>query len=381
MDWVPKKSPLNKGLFVRNPFLYKALQFLNFLSPRQKKESLIPENPKKILICNLANFGDVVISTTVLPVLKKRYPNCEIGYLTATATGKAVLKDHPLVSKVHFFDHWYLNRFRCKAALHHIKSSRQALKEIREERYDLAIDLYSYFPNAIPFLARAKIPVRIGYPTGGFSNLLTHSVAWTFQDRYVGWAHLHLLEVLGIEIQKESPLPSYNYKKKTGEYVVFHMGSTSVLKEWDVKQWIQLALRFEAFGWAIVLTGKGDRERKLCREVASSTKAKNLCDQLDWMEFVMTIQEAKVVITVDTAAVHIAAGSLTPTIVLYAGINSPHMWVPPFHFCKLLMNRVACAPCFNKKGCVTMDCIRGIRVEDVYQCAIQLQQKNQFVTV
>lgn len=369
---------MKNGLFVRRPLSNALLSILNFLAPRRNREGPVTGTPKKILLCNIANFGDLVISTTVLPVLKKHYPNAKIGFLTGSGPGSAVLKNHPLVARVHFFDHWYLNRAqgKCKAALHHRISSRQTLKEIREEGYDMAIDLYSYFPNAIPLLAKSKIPIRIGYATGGFSNLLTHPVRWAFPDRYVGFAHLHLLETLGIDTKGESPLPSYNYKKKDRDYVVVHMGSSSPLKEWDADRWIRLIARFEAMGWRICLTGKGSREQEICTRVALATRAKNLCDQLDWASFVSTVQEAKLLIAVDSAAVHIAAGALTPTIVLYAGMNSPCMWLPPSSNCRGIMKRVPCAPCFNKMGCSTMACIRGIEEEQIFQCAIDLQKEG-----
>lgn len=371
MDWIPKKSPLKNGLFVRRPLSNAALSLANFLCPRKNNGAPLSAPPKRILLCNIAQFGDVVISTTVLPILKKHYPNCEIGFLVGSTTGKTVLHNHPLVSRIHCFDHWYLHRGqgKCKAALHHKITSAQALKEIRG--YDLAIDLYSYFPNAIPLLSKSGIPLRIGYTTGGFSNLLTHPAAWHFHDRYVGFAHLHLLEALGIDTKGESPLPCYNYKQRQRDHIVVHMGSANPLKEWSVPRWIELIQRCETMDWNICLTGKGAREGELCAQVAAATRAKNLCNQLDWPDFVSTVQEAKLLIAVDSAAVHIAAAVSTPTLVLYAGMNSPHMWLPPN--CKGLMQRVPCAPCFNKKGCASMACIREIEVEKVLDQATVLR--------
>jgi ADP-heptose:LPS heptosyltransferase len=337
------------------------------LSFFRSKRVPIPENPQKILLCNIANLGDVVISTTVLPLIKKRYPNCEIGFLVSSAAEIAI-QNHPLVSRIHVFDHWYISTYgKCKAALHHWTHSRKAIKELRQARYDISINLYSYFPNALPLLARARIPVRIGYTTGGFSSQLTHPMKWDFADRYVGCAHLHLLTALGIEIAHESPLPSYDYKKNTSDYVVIHMGSSSRVKEWEMAKWIQLIRQIEKSGIPVLLTGKGEQEQLLCNEVASQTGSKNLCNRLNWPDFVSTIQEASLLIAVDSVTVHIAAGTLTPTIVIFAGVNSPHMWVPPAASCKPMMHRVPCAPCFNKSGCSSMLCIRGIAVTDVFQ--------------
>ena len=131
--------------------------------------------------------------------------------------------------------------------------------------------------------------------------------------------------------------------------------------------------------WNICLTGAGQRELEMCTKVAKATQTTNLCDQLNWTNFVLKIQEARMLITVDTAAVHIAAASLTPTVALYAGMNSPPMWIPPSPACKSLIKRVMCAPCFQRKGCAQMTCIRGIEVDEVYRAALSLSQKDRAI--
>jgi len=367
--------PLKNGLFVRRFWSNKLLLFLNFLYSFKRKKQVPSISPKKILLCNIANFGDVVISTTVLPTLKSHFPNCEIGFLAATAVGKTVLEHIPWIARVHCIDHWVFRCHSegfCKAVLHYIIQARKLRKELKACQYDTAIDLYSYFPNAIPLLAKSRIPIRIGFPTGGFSNLLTHSVSWTFADRYVGYAHLHLLKVLGIDPSHENPLPAYNFKKNRSQHVIIHMGCSHALKQWKTDRWIQLILRLEKLGWKIVLTGKGGNEKKICDLVSAQTSATNLCNQLSWPAFVSTIQEARLVITVDSVAVHTAAGSLTPTLVIFSGINSANMWTPPCVSCKTLVNTIPCYPCFNRKGCSTMKCINEISVDDVFLEAVKL---------
>jgi ADP-heptose:LPS heptosyltransferase len=348
------KPLLKNGLFVRRPLSNALLRLMSWARKSRRSDRAIPDNPKKILLSNIANFGDVVISTAVLPVIKKKFPHSEIGFITSSASA-VVLQDHPLVNRIHRFDHGYLHRRAgvCKAALQHLRTRRTLLQELREARYDLAIDLYSYFPNTIPLLARSSIPVLVGYGTGGFERALTHPVKWDFQDRYVGYAHLQLLKILGVESEGESPLPSYNYKKKGGNYIAVHMGSADESKEWDVEKWIEFIRRLEAKGEKIVLTGKGKREGELCSYVAKATQAKDLSNKLSWIEFVTIVQEAKTLISVDSVAVHIAAGSSTLTIGLFSGINEPRMWMPPSSFYRGVM--------MGKEGRSST-----IEVEDVY---------------
>lgn len=377
---VPRKktapAPLKRGLFVHRFLSNILLLGLNWLCRFKKKSNPIPSNPKRILLSNIANFGDVVISTTVLPLIKKKYPNCEIGFVTSSASSM-VLKNHPLISKVHTFDHWYLHQ--CKAALHWWKSRRGILRELKEAQYDVAIDLYAYFPNTIPLLSASGIPVRIGYPTGGFSNLLTHPIPWDFAHCYAGIAHHHLLKPLGIDPDPARASPFYGQKKRGCSYLAVHMGSFHSVKEWEEEKWIALIKKLKADGYEIVLTGKGARETDRCLRVAQATGATSLSDKIDWFAFATIIQEARLVISIDSAAIHLAAAEGTPTIAIFTGINPLSMWAPPH--CSVVVENVPCSPCFKKGGCTGMGCIRGVTVDRVYLEALQLLRASSRETV
>ena len=374
----PQKSPLRKGFFTRRLASILVLLFFNALLRIKKKTAPLPSHPKRILICNIASFGDVVISTVVLPVLKRHYPNSEIGFLAASQAVQ-LLEEHPFITRVHSFDHWYGFRTQGfgKAFLRHFKSFRKSVREIRECNYELAIDLYPCFPNAIPLLSKTRIPVRMGHPTGGYSNLLTHSIPWSEKPEYMGQVHLNLLRTLGIDTRNASPLPCYlmdkaPLKEFPEEYLVVHMGTSHHLKEWDREKWVQLIRLLHDRGFIVVLTGQGEREQVHCDQVFSETGCYNYCNKLNWSDFVSVIQNAKMLISVDSVAVHLAAAVQIPSVILFTGINSPHMWIPPYPLCKPLMHQVSCAPCFKKQGCKQMSCIRKIQVEDVLRSVYAL---------
>jgi heptosyltransferase-3 len=321
----------------------------------------------------MGTFGDVVISTAVLPALQEKFPGCQIDFLTSSRSS-VVVQNHPAISQVHQFDHFWISPVssRCKAVLHHLRTRSTVLQELKQMSYDLAIDLYPYFPNAIPLLAQTTIPTLIGYPTGGFRKLLTHCVEWHFSDCYMGYAHLHLLQYLQIDITKYSGLPDYCYKSASSEYIVIHMGSLQSNKEWAPQKWTALISRLERNGFKVLLTGKGSRESHICAQVAGKTQALNLSDQLDWNQFVKTVQEARLFITVDSVGVHLTAASKTPTVELLTGMNVANMWVPPSPTHITLSCDLPCNPCLQKQGCTRMHCIQDITVEMVYEAARSL---------
>ncbi|MBI3508858.1 MAG: glycosyltransferase family 9 protein [Chlamydiia bacterium] len=326
---------------------------------RHRREFPIEKAPQKILVCNTGFMGDAVIATTVLPALKKKFPDAKIGFLVASKS-VPVIKELPEVTWIHSFDHGYVN----KSLKQHLQTARTALQEIRAVGYDVAINLQPYFPNGIGLLYRSKIPVRIGYATGGLGPLLTHCVPFAGTEKYIGFAFLKLLQPLHIAAEFESPLPYYACKQQQTDAFVIHMGTSSELKEWPFESWKEL---IKLLGdRPLFFTGQGEREWE--RADAACQLAKNginLCNRLNWRQFVETVQQAKCLISVDSAAIHVAAAAKVPTVALFTGIADMRLWLPPHPHCKGLIHKVLCSPCLNKRGCAFMACIRQITPKEV----------------
>lgn len=56
-------------------------------------------SPRKILICQLRQIGDVILMTPLLELLKKRYPRSEIHVLTEKKCAP-VLEHNPYLDRV-----------------------------------------------------------------------------------------------------------------------------------------------------------------------------------------------------------------------------------------------------------------------------------------
>ena len=55
--------------------------------------------PKKILIVKIDQFGDVLFSTFLLPIIKEKYKGVEIDYLINEKT-ELILKNNPNIRKL-----------------------------------------------------------------------------------------------------------------------------------------------------------------------------------------------------------------------------------------------------------------------------------------
>jgi ADP-heptose:LPS heptosyltransferase len=238
------------------------------------------------------------------------------------------------------------------------------LRALRECRYQVGIDFYPFFPPIHPLFYQARIPVRIGFESGGFGPLLTHPIAWRNAD--VPFTQ-HLRDLLvaancappaGAALRfHRLPPAGVRVPLRSGRYVILHPGSGAPAKDWGLDNWRELAARLRARGEIIVLTGAGAQERETARKLEDLADS-NFVDALDWKEFADVVGSAKAVICPDTAAGHLAAVFDVPTVAVFTGTNNMYQWAPNGPRAKAVLTHVTCAPCY-RAGCKTMPCIRG----------------------
>lgn len=300
--------------YVNSLFGKSALFLLDLLLPKTKKKEISP-NFKSILISNIAHLGDVVLATAVLEPIKRAYPHVKIGFLVSSGS-KQVIEAHPLVDHIHTFDHWKLNRSKGKSTRFH------AIREIRKMHYDIAIDLYIYYPNTILLFWLVGIPIRIGYRSGGAGPLLTHYLDRS--NRHILAYHFDLLKFLNIDCSGRPSLPERAFVIPKQEYIVVHMGDPTSPKSWDKDKWRGLLKKYA--GTQLVFTGYGEKENAYIAEVNQS--GLNLCNKISFQELVYLIKHCKLLISIDSVTSHIAACFEKPSIIIFRQKQALDQWKP-----------------------------------------------------
>jgi len=372
--------PIQRGRYlVRHPVVNTALAGTDAVlgaATSGRRAATIPDRPDRILLSNVAQIGDVVIATAVLQPLRRAFADARIGFLTASWAG-AVLEGHPDVTWTHTYDPWKVNRTArtpLAAARQWRRTFVRGVREVRDVGYDVAVDLYPYWPNSVGLLARAGVPVRIGYTSGGYGPLLTHPFEWTDLDQHVAYYHMDLLAPLGVRsagrLAPSLPFaePRRDLGLPAGGYLVLHLGAGSPTKQWPLGRWRELARELWADGHVLVFTGKGPAEKEAVRRTcAGLDRCIDLCDRASWRDFVAVVAGARAVVTVDSVAGHVAAATGTPSVVLWTGINRRAHWRPLSELATVVTHPVGCAPCHRGRGCPTLDCIRRVDVDAVYR--------------
>lgn len=341
--------------------------------------------PRRILLMNGFHIGDIVIATSVLPILRGAFPIAEIGFLTGSWS-QMVVKDHPDLKYTHCIDHWKLNRggsSTYQKVLQYRRSRHKALKEIRALRYDIAISLFTNFPDFLDLSWAAKIPVRIGFRRSIFSSLATDLVDEPdspFVHQGVRLAEtLRALPIDPIHFQlRQSTLPPSNNSSiqevcallrvarlEGVRYRVVHMGSGAPLREFPRSFWREVAEKL-SLDHLLLFTGRGEQEEERTLNVIQGLgNCVNACNRLTWDGFVAAVRFAEVLYGVESMAGHVAGAVGTKCVVLYGGTAGVARWRPEGKDSIVLTNHVPCAPCLQPLGCAAMTCMQGVCPDDL----------------
>jgi ADP-heptose:LPS heptosyltransferase len=344
---------------------------------------------KKLLIANAGHLGDLVMTTAIFPALRAQFPDLEIGILTGSWS-RSVLAGHEDVSTVHVFDHVLLNRSslsRKEKFKRHFETRKSALREIQAKGYDAVVDLRFNPGNFAQFLRKCRIPVRIGFTTGGSGPFLTHPRGMDESLVHVTERFFQLIEVLGVKAEHRGlmktsiPAPAEEdlneVREKIGPFeklAVLHTGATDEFKNWTEDGWRTAMRSLLAAGYRVVLTGAGAEQKQLNQRLLEGIEGPlDLCDALSWREYVATISLADVVITLDTIAGHLAAALGRPSVTLMPGIIG-YQWEPYGRTSISLTEKLPCVPCHRTTGCEGMECILGVKPEAVLSAVEDLRK-------
>jgi len=390
-----QKRPLGKYRYVRMRWriCFAVVDFVGsavFAAGRTVRKLLLghdtipldqPPDPKVILLVQLDHLGDAVISTAVLPALRKRYPHASIEVLAGTCS-REVFEASSEVDRVHLAR---TNRFaRGPARLAWIPAMLWWGLRLRRRRVDLALDVRGDFPVAvISWLCGARR--RVGWGCGGGGFLLTDRVDFVAGRPEVEsrWA---LLAKLGIALPEDirARRPRFQPPEATRRKiarrltehtahrparVVLHIGAGTRAKSWPADHWQELLGRIiVGHGAQVVLVG-GGKDRIIAREILGGRPWPGVADwtgRLTIVELAALLQRADVLVGADSGPAHLAAAVGTPVVVLFSGTNNAHQWQPCGEQVTVVRHPVDCSPC-HRHRCPRKDhpCMRQIPAQRV----------------
>lgn len=344
---------------------------------------------RRILLVKLSAVGDVVHTIPMLNALRRRYPTARIDWLLKPSIAE-LIQHHPAVSNVLHFDDqkWarsglsYWSAFGDMARL---------ATYLRNNRYDLVVDLHGQFRTALLTLATGA-PVRIGFDrprrnVWGTLNrhlpktALQHGWKGAREGSWMAYTHhiclptldMHAVDryllvgcMLGFEngpADFRFPIPPQAFtqinrlfgaeglvlgENQTSYPIVLAPGSIWETKQWRIEAFAEVAKHFLKRGWPIVLIGS-DRDRVRCAEVASLAPGViDLCGKTTLTGLAALITRSAVCVTNDSGPMHMAVALQRPVVSVF-GPTDP-VWIGPYRRPRaVLQASLPCSPCYLRR--------------------------------
>ena len=166
-------------------------------------------------------------------------------------------------------------------------------------------------------------------------------------------------------------LPEHSAVKRVG--LVVGSSPKWPTKRWPVEFFLELSKRLvRELKCEIVLIGS-EGEGVPAELFEKEKKILNLIGKTSLSDLVPLIRHLDVLVTGDTAPLHIAAASQTPVVALF-GPTDPKRHMPPAKASAVLVKNLACQPCYQGicKNTEELACLKQISVQEVFQ-AVQRQ--------
>ena len=359
----------NAFLSILRRFFFKKI----FLSTHNSNQKL------KILVYQVGNIGDLIVSTPVYRALREKYPEAEITLLSSSGSKKYVgaeeiIKPLNLINNIQTFSPDDFGSLKHYYAFY---------RTIRKAKYDLIVylpsNLWKTFTvcRDMVFFFLAGIKYGVGFQVyEDYHFYLKYDILPKNEIERL----FDLLKPLGIENGNKQPrfaISNENiefvqnllakHKITVNEVKIGIMpGGKYPARLWPGHYFAELINKInENFSVKIIILGS-DSDNKIAEEIKK--KPLDTSGSLTIHQTGALIKECHLLITNDSGPMHIAAAVQTPTISIFSAVDIPFLWYPFGDNHRIFYNKVDCSPCFQKE-CDNHICMEGISVETVYEAA------------
>jgi heptosyltransferase-1 len=329
----------------------------------------------RFLIVRLGALGDVVHAIPVAAALRRAWPSARIDWLVSA-------KHREILDLVPVIDRRLVVNDREGASGG--TSLLAAIRELRQARYDVAIDVQGLIKSAL--LARSSGAARV---IGFSSRYVREPLARLFytdvhdpgrgglrdlrETRHVVETNLGLLEPLGITVSKpefpidpvESEAARHVSQQTGGRYALLNPGAAWPNKRWPPSRFASVAVELRARHGLMSVALWGPGEEALAAEiVAGAGGAAVLSPKTTIADIVAIARGAALMVSGDTGPAHVASAVGTPMVGIYGPTRPSRNG--PLSACDVTVSRDAICECHHLRRCrLARMCLLDIEVDEV----------------
>src|SRR5262249_52060071 len=284
----------------------------------------------KILLLQLKRIGDLVLTTPPGAALRERFSKSAVTMVVSSECADLL----PAIS-----------------GLDRILIARRNLRDLAPflavagKKFDYCVDFTRNDRSAfLAFLSKARkriVSYRVRDQSKSRARLYTDFVDVRMRDLHTIDYNLSLLEPLAIRdvtypVHLQLPRSAHQEADALRRnwnvnrpYVVLHPGTARQEKLWEAGRWAQVIERFgrdDDFDF-VLTSGTSKHEKTHIAAIKSKTQIINLSGKTDLLALAALIGQARLLVTVDSAPMHLAAATHTPQVILF-GPTNPFHWRP-----------------------------------------------------
>ncbi|MCX7737558.1 MAG: glycosyltransferase family 9 protein [Candidatus Kapabacteria bacterium] len=282
----------------------------------------------KVLITQLGRIGDMILLTPMFSILKENYPDSTIDVICGTKN-YSIIANNPYINNIFIFDKspFKLIRF---------------FNQVRETNYDYYIDPKDHYSRESSILAgMIKAKNKIGFKSDERSKFnLGIPTNKENEGKHYSEKILNPLKYLNIEVSDKSHKPvlfespeSIKYFQEFREvnnldkYIVINISASQKRKMWDKEKWVEFInsvnSKYEEKDFDFVITS-APTESEDVKYIIENTSNLIHFQSRNILDVVSLIKNSWLLITPDTALVHIAAAFNIKLLGLFA--NNPFFY-------------------------------------------------------
>jgi ADP-heptose:LPS heptosyltransferase len=355
-------------------------------------------NIEKLLIIKSDKLGDAVNSAFIISAIKKTTQK-EIHLLTSKKNCFVFdeLCKEKIISKRYSIDNEALLDYNANKnfpfgyikyfTLLFNKNYFDLIKELKNERYDLAVDLVGKRHLAI--LSNLVSKRTIGPKLSGFTWLYDYGFdrSWTYKsEKHVieNWKDL-IEDSLKIKLEiDKAKIPVKKIKIPVRNYILFHIGGTEI-RRFENQKIIDIINRISLFSKVVIIDDTGQRHIKKIRNKVKNKNITLIEKNYSLPELAWLAKNSELFITFDGGHMHYL--SMFAKILVFWSCGVLEAWMPwdgsKYSLIKTYPNRTMVLGSKNKKhkilvyptiyrpcfdlGCRNRECLRNIELQQIIE--------------
>lgn len=290
----------------------------------------------RLLVVRLGAMGDILHSMPAVTALRQAHPEWMIGWaIEPQWRGLFCAGDGttPLVDQVHMVPakRWAKSPFKPAT----LRDIRRVRRELREMRYDIAVDFQGAVRSAL--VARWSKAEHVM----GEEEPREFAAKWLFDER-VPTRGVHVieqsLEVANAILRERLPMtlpllprdPAADaMAAQIGQpFVLISPGAGWGAKRWPADRYGAVARRLADVGYGVVIN-RAPAEEHLAQEIVETSGGTAGAMTLDLPELIAVTRRAALVIAGDTGPLHLACALATPVVGIFGPTDPARNG--PFH--------------------------------------------------